>query len=95
MPRIGEEWRELARDMAANPGGYGVFGNGEKILPKAGRGEYYIEGTVVTGQAQGAGQYRVVCLVNNRGRVVKKYASATHYGDGSDARRKPAFIEFR
>jgi hypothetical protein len=40
------------------------------------------------------GQYRVVCLVDRKHGVLKKYWSATHYGTGDDADKKPAFSEF-
>ncbi len=96
--RVGEEWRELARDMAANPAGYGRFANLEGKLPKVKDPAHYIEGTVETGTATGRGQYRVVCLVEKVHRkfgVTKKYWTRTHYGTGSDAGKEPAFQEFR
>jgi guanyl-specific ribonuclease Sa len=96
MPPVPQEAKELGRQMAFNPAGYGQFGNAEGILPKAKKGDYYIEAVVPIGMsATATGQYRVVCLVSALGKVVKKYWSATHYGTGADADKKPAFIEFQ
>ena len=92
MRAVPQEAKELARDMAFRPDNYQRFSNNEGILP-AGRG-YYIEGTPVMGQAEGRGQYRVVCLVEH-GKVQKKYWSATHYGTGADAGTRPDFVEFQ
>ena len=82
--------------MAFNPTGYTVFGNAEASLAKAKHGDYYIEAAVPMGTSSTAtGQYRVVCLVSFQKKVLKKYWSATHYGTGDDAGKKPAFIEFQ
>lgn len=98
MPKVGEEWRELARQMAANPGDYQEFGNKEKKLPKAHKNQYYIEGLVDVGIREGGGQYRIVCLVgkeHGKESVLKKYWTRTHYGTGSDAKKEAAFKEFQ
>jgi guanyl-specific ribonuclease Sa len=90
------EAKETARQMAFSPTTYGVFGNAEGILPKAKKGDYYIEAVVNMGMsATATGQYRVVCLVSAHNKVLKKYWSATHYGTGADAGEKPAFLEFQ
>jgi guanyl-specific ribonuclease Sa len=97
MPKVGEEWRELARQMAANPSNYRKFDNLEKKLPKAVDSQYYIEGTVSVGNTISTGQYRVVCLVgkdHGKLRVLKKYCSRTHYGTGVDAGKEEPFVEF-
>ena len=87
--------KNVAADMAYHPDGYGEFANAEKILPKAEDGCHYIEGVVAMGQSKTAtGQYRVVCLVDSNNKVRNKYWSATHYGTGEDADKKPAFVEF-
>ena len=96
MPPVPAPAKEVARDMAFNPTAYGAFGNAEGILPKAKHGDYYIEAVVPMGaSATPTGQYRVVCLVSFQNKVLKKYWSATHYGTGADAGKKPAFIEFQ
>ena len=95
MPPVPAEAKEVARDMAFNPTGYAQFANNEKILPKTKHADYYIEAVVPMGtSATPTGQYRVVCLVSGD-KVVKKYWSATHYGTGADAGKKPDFIEFQ
>ncbi len=93
-------FKEVARDMVANPAAFGVFGNAEGKLPKAKEknGEFYIEGVVDFGTKVGTGQYRVVSLCRrDQAKVVlvKKYYSKTHYGTGSDAGKQPDFVEFR
>ena len=100
MPKqkVGEEQRELGRQMAYDPGAYQEFANIEKKLPKANKNQYYIEGLVDVGIREGRGQYRVVCLVgqdHGKLRVLKKYWTRTHYGTGSDAGKEPDFTEFR
>ncbi len=93
--RVPKEARELARDMAYNPGAFAPFSNAEGILPKPQRGGSFIEGVVNIGQAQGTGQYRVVCELDAKNKVTRKYWSSTHYGTGIDAGNKPAFEEFQ
>jgi guanyl-specific ribonuclease Sa len=95
MPRVPASARELARDMAAFPARYREFGNNERILPRCRVGQRYIEGVVQLGHAEGQGQYRVVCLVDDDDHVLAKYWSATHYGTGADAGRRPDFVEFQ
>jgi guanyl-specific ribonuclease Sa len=95
MPAVPAEAKELARDMVDHPDRFNAFGNDQKILPKPQKGGSFIEGTVALGQAQGTGQYRVVCELDTKGKVVRKYWSASHYGTGSDASKKPAFVEFQ
>jgi guanyl-specific ribonuclease Sa len=98
MPQVGEEWRELGRQMAYNPEAYRTFTNTEKKLPKADKNQYYIEGLVDVGIREGGGQYRVVCLVgqdHGKLRVLKKYWTRTHYGTGTDAGKEPDFREFQ
>jgi guanyl-specific ribonuclease Sa len=96
MPPVPGPAKEVARDMAFNPTAYQEFGNAEGILPKAKHGDHYIEAVVSMGTSSTAtGQYRVVCLVSFQNKVLKKYGSASHYGTGSDADKKPAFVEFQ
>ena len=96
MPAVAHEAKELGRKMTANPGNYDEYGNRTSPrLPKPPKGGYYIEGTVEMGRAEGRGQYRVVCLVDNKDKVSKKYYTPDHYGTGSDAGKKPTWIEFR
>ena len=96
MGAVPSEAKELGRQMAFNPTGYQQFGNQEDILPKAKKGDYYIEAVVNMGMSSTAtGQYRVVCLVSAHNKVQKKFWSASHYGTGEDAKRKPAFVEFQ
>lgn len=93
---VPKEARETARDMQFNPGRYHEYNNGTTPkLPKVGKGEHYIEGDVTIGQAQGRGQYRVVCLLNNKNKVIKKYYSPDHYGTGDHAGTRPTWIEFQ
>ena len=78
--------------MVVRPGSFRAFGNDHQMPQKGGS---FIEGTVELGQAQGTGQYRVVCELDTDGKVVRKYWSASHYGTGSDASKKPAFVGFQ
>ena len=87
--------REAMRDVAAcitmpNPivaCGAGavdvqVFGNGERRLPQAGRGQTYYEGKARRDPGGPAGTYRLVYLVTDGAKksvVDKRYYSADHY----------------
>ena len=87
--------REAARDMAycvtmPNPiaaCGAGavdvqVFGNGERRLPQAGRGQTYYEGKARRDPGGAAGTYRLVFLVTDGAKksvIDKRYYSADHY----------------
>lgn len=96
MPKVAHAVKELGRRMAARPTTYVTYKNKTSPrLPNAPKGGYYIEGTVEMGRAEGRGQYRVVCLVDLKDKVQKKYYSADHYGTGSDAGKKPTWVEFR
>jgi guanyl-specific ribonuclease Sa len=86
---------ETGRQMSFDPAAFTVFGNDEGYLPRIEHNQHYIEGVVALGRsATRNGQYRVVCLVDRKHGVLKKYWSATHYGTGDDADKKPAFSEF-
>lgn len=104
MANVAREVKELARQMARNPNQYRVYLNKQAprlpVIAKKHKNSWrYIEGTVEMGQAQGRGQYRVVCLVDRtdeaRPKVMKKYYTPNHYGTGSDARKKPVWYPFR
>lgn len=93
-------FKEQARKMAfdAKNDRYQPFGNGEGHLPKAKKGQFYIEGTVEFGTHVGAGQFRVVILcayAKDQVDVLKKYYSKSHYGTGEDAGTRAAFVEFQ
>jgi len=93
---VPKEAIETARQMQFNLAGYRVYNNGTTPkLPKVQKGEHYVEADVPMGQAEGRGQYRVVCLVNNKNKVIKKYYSPDHYGTGNHAGSRPTWIEFR
>ena len=96
MAAVAAEVKEVGREMANNPTGYREYNNNTSPrLPKPPeKSWYYIEGRVDMGQAQGGGQYRVVCLVDNKDKVRKKYYTPTHYGTGTDAGNGPDWIEF-
>lgn len=60
-----------------------VFGNGERRLPQAGRGQTYYEGKARREPGDPAGTYRLVFLVTDGAKksiVDKRYYSADHYG---------------
>lgn len=111
MKKVAREVKELGRQMASNPSSrrrYPVYANKQapylpKIPKKLIATDCYIEGTVAMGQAEGRGQYRVVCYVSkgciaaehNSQKVLKKYYTPNHYGTGSDARKKPVWYPFR
>jgi len=95
---IPSEAREIGRQMAANPKNsrYRLYKNNTTPkLPATKHGEYYLEERVDIGTRKGAGQHRVVVLVDNQGKVQKKYYTPNHYGTGHDADRKPTWTEFQ
>ncbi|AVY68247.1 ribonuclease domain-containing protein [Xanthomonas translucens] len=59
-----------------------VFGNGERRLPQAGRGQTYYEGKARRDPGGPAGTYRLVYLVTDGAKksvIDKRYYSADHY----------------
>ncbi len=80
------EARREARYASTTGGGTTIFNNNEGRLPRAGRGQHYIETDVGRGRHD-RGRRRIVSLVQTSGgRVLRQYITEDHYRTFSEIR---------